>query len=124
MVSVSVNSNPNLKTNHSVSVLSRFPLFGSTPQGVPGNTCKRTQSLPGFSDISWNACLLQDLFAWARCRMKCADFLFFTVVFLLSFLLASGLKECKKVDACKCSTDKGMIDLWNLAGKHGQPRYV
>ncbi|EDO48852.1 predicted protein [Nematostella vectensis] len=36
---------------------------------------------------------------------------------------ARSFKECKKVDACRCQTDEGEIDLRNLAGKDGKPRF-
>ena len=34
------------------------------------------------------------------------------------------LSKCSKEDVCKCSTDEGTIDLWNLAGTESNiPRF-
>lgn len=38
---------------------------------------------------------------------------------LATFLASSfvhGIKKCVKIDACRCSTDEGEINLWSLAG--------
>ena len=35
------------------------------------------------------------------------------------------VKKCEKIDACRCSTDEGEINLWSLGSESpGQPRYV
>ena len=41
----------------------------------------------------------------------------------LSGSVLSHVKECKKIDSCRCSTDEGEIDLRKLAGTDGKPRY-
>ena len=43
----------------------------------------------------------------------------FTIAIVLT-LAASvhGIKTCKKVDACRCSTDEGEINIWSLAGQN------
>ena len=47
----------------------------------------------------------------------------FAIPFLACLSLVSGLKECKKIDACKASTDEGVIDLWSLQASGSQPKY-
>lgn len=41
---------------------------------------------------------------------------------LSKFVLS--LKECKKIDQCRCSTDEGEISLKKLARTGGKPRSV
>lgn len=40
----------------------------------------------------------------------------FSVLIVCAPIVVHALKECSKVDVCKCSTDEGVIDLWSLAG--------
>lgn len=43
------------------------------------------------------------------------------VIFAIAISLAAsvhGIKTCKKIDACRCSTDEGEINLWSLAGQN------
>lgn len=43
---------------------------------------------------------------------------------LFAFAPAQGLKKCEKIDACRCSTDEGEINLWSLASDTpNQPRF-
>ena len=46
----------------------------------------------------------------------------FIAVCSLSKLILS-VKECKKIDECRCSTDEGEINLQKVAGTGGEPRY-
>ena len=54
-----------------------------------------------------------------------------TTIFLQVVVFASlyiqvvyAVKECKKIDQCRCSTDEGEINIWSLAGKGSNvPRY-
>ncbi|KAJ7384108.1 hypothetical protein OS493_023432 [Desmophyllum pertusum] len=47
--------------------------------------------------------------------------LFHLVVFLAS-VRVQGIKKCTKIDACRCSTDEGEINLWRLAGENAKDR--
>jgi len=52
---------------------------------------------------------------------------FILALAVVSFTLVGvkGIKKCEKIDACRCSTDEGEINLWSLAGQtSNQPRYV
>ncbi|XP_031551263.1 uncharacterized protein LOC116288596 [Actinia tenebrosa] len=46
-------------------------------------------------------------------------------VLVLCFLLVTcrTFEYCKKIDAAKCETDEGTIDLWKLARSDGQPKF-
>ncbi|KAL9966511.1 hypothetical protein ACROYT_G024596 [Oculina patagonica] len=43
------------------------------------------------------------------------------ICFLSKFVIS--VKECKKIDQCRCSTDEGEISLKKLAGTGGKPRF-
>ena len=44
-----------------------------------------------------------------------------SIFFFSCLKLVLTVKECKKVDQCRCLTDEGEINLWELAGT-GKPR--
>lgn len=44
-------------------------------------------------------------------------FLAFALV-LLTLAPVHGIKKCEKIDACRCSTDEGEINIWSLAGQN------
>ncbi|KAL9966508.1 hypothetical protein ACROYT_G024593 [Oculina patagonica] len=37
---------------------------------------------------------------------------------LLTLAPVHGIKKCEKIDACRCSTDEGEINIWSLAGQN------
>ena len=50
---------------------------------------------------------------------------FSNTVVLLSLPFVQGIRKCQKIDACRCTTDEGEINLWSLASrKPNQPRYA
>ena len=52
-------------------------------------------------------------------------FLGVVIVTQLYIQIVFTLKDCQKIDQCRCSTDEGEINLWSLAGKGSNiPRYV
>jgi len=44
--------------------------------------------------------------------------IFAIAILLTSTAFVRGIKTCKKIDACRCSTDQGEINLWSLAGQN------
>jgi len=44
--------------------------------------------------------------------------IFAIAIFLTLAVSVHGIKTCKKIDACRCSTDEGEINLWSLAGQN------
>jgi len=44
--------------------------------------------------------------------------IFAIAIFLPSTAFVHGIKTCEKIDACRCSTDEGEINLWSLAGQN------
>ena len=49
-------------------------------------------------------------------KMKLA---IFAIAILLTVAASvHGIKTCKKIDACRCSTDEGEINLWSIAGQN------
>ena len=44
--------------------------------------------------------------------------IFAIAIFLTLAASVHGIKTCKKIDACRCSTDEGEINLWSLAGQN------
>lgn len=45
-------------------------------------------------------------------------FIFAVALVLCTFAPVHGLKKCEKIDACRCSTDEGEINIWSLAGQN------
>ncbi|KAJ7384163.1 hypothetical protein OS493_023492 [Desmophyllum pertusum] len=45
-------------------------------------------------------------------------FIFAIALVLFTFAPVHGLKKCEKIDACRCSTDEGEINIWSLAGQN------
>lgn len=44
--------------------------------------------------------------------------IFAIAIFLLTLASVHGIKTCKKIDTCRCSTDEGEINIWSLAGQN------
>ncbi|XP_022794658.1 uncharacterized protein LOC111333370 [Stylophora pistillata] len=44
-------------------------------------------------------------------------FFIFASALILSSSLVQALKKCEKIDACRCSTDEGEINIWSVAGQ-------
>ena len=97
--------------------------------------CSRSSNFPDFilrsMDVACHASrdLEESSSLWRRNdkAIYCPKMKLFLLV-LVTFLdssIVQGIKKCVKIDACRCSTDEGEINLWSLAGDgENSPRWA